>query len=76
MITTADTLIEHGLTLPAEQRRWVAQRLFDSIDEDETIDPEYEKEILSRIEEVKSGTAVCIPGEVVLAELKQMCGAK
>jgi putative addiction module component (TIGR02574 family) len=69
-----DRLEAEVLELPASERARLAQRLLESLDDEEPDDPAevaqaWEAEIARRLAELDAGATVLIPAEQVLAEL-------
>jgi putative addiction module component (TIGR02574 family) len=62
MSTRADTILDTALSLPADERAWLASELIASLDETEDSDVEaaWAAEIERRIAEVESGEAETI----------------
>ena len=71
MRSITERIKQDALRLPPEEREDIARTLVDSLDGDPGVDPEWYAEILRRLNEVRSGTAEMIPGEVVMAELEE-----
>ena len=71
-----DQLTAEALSLPPEERETLAQKLWESIDDQEELDlePEYMREVLRRVEELRSGKVVGIPWEEVLASARREIG--
>jgi putative addiction module component (TIGR02574 family) len=63
MTEEVSELLKKAMTLPPEARAALAGSLLDSLDEtvDESAEAEWEKEILSRVAELKMGTIQTIP---------------
>jgi putative addiction module component (TIGR02574 family) len=55
-----------------EERSWLAEELWESTrtPEEREIDAAWEAEVERRVAEVKAGTAVLIPGDEVIRELR------
>ena len=62
---------ELGMSLPPSVRREVALRLLESTEAtaDEAVDDAWSSEIMSRIDDIRSGRVKTIAGEQVLANL-------
>ena len=60
-----DTLADAVLALPAQQRADLALRIMESLEDASDPDAEaaWDEEIRSRVEEIRSGTAVLVPVE-------------
>ena len=67
-------LFEKALKLPEQERRWLADRLIESL-ANEPADPQVEaawdKEIKRRVDDIRSGRVQTIPGEQVLREMAE-----
>ena len=64
-------MIEQALKLSVEDREWIAQELWESL-EDEPIDPELKAVLDRRWEEIESGKVKTIPHEQVMAEMSKI----
>ncbi len=62
------------LSLPAEEREKLADELYDSLDEEEALDPQWEtawtKELQNRIADVEQGRVELIDGDEVHRRLR------
>jgi putative addiction module component (TIGR02574 family) len=60
------------MKLSFEERSWLAEQLWDSArtPEEREIDAAWEAEVERRVAEVEAGTAVLIPGDEVIRELR------
>jgi len=60
------------MKLSVEERSWLAEQLWDSkrTPEEREIDAAWEAEVERRVAEIDAGTAVLIPGEEVIRELR------
>jgi putative addiction module component (TIGR02574 family) len=77
----AETLYQQALNLAADERYQLAQRLLDSLAEDEVPDdPEFRAELDRRLQSVADGTAQLIPWEeareTLRAELERRRAAR
>jgi putative addiction module component (TIGR02574 family) len=72
MSTTADTILGTALTLPPDERAWLASELIASLDQGEGADVEavWAVEIERRIAEVESGEAKTVSWEEARARIK------
>lgn len=72
MSTTADTILGTALTLPRDERAWLASELIASLDQGEDADVEaaWAVEIERRIAEVESGEAKTVSWEEARARIK------
>jgi len=72
MPLTLDALVQEALELPLDEREILANRLLESIEDqnEEPVSLEWEAEIARRIEEIDSGKAVLIPAEEVFARMR------
>ncbi|MEM1221833.1 MAG: addiction module protein [Verrucomicrobiota bacterium] len=70
MSTGLKELEARAMRLPPEDRERLARRLFKSLSDD-TSDPEWEKEIAQRIQQIKNGTAEFRSIEEVFAEVAE-----
>lgn len=76
MSLTIDQLTTEAMHLPASSRAELAERLVESLDfsEEDEIQQAWAAEAIRRRDEVRSGEVKTIPGEVVLAEIREMLG--
>jgi putative addiction module component (TIGR02574 family) len=73
MATTAvsyEKVKEDALHLPHEDRSRLASRLLESLDDEDDISPEWKDEIRRRVQEMKDGTAIMVPHEEVMANVR------
>jgi putative addiction module component (TIGR02574 family) len=70
MATRADKVIRDALKLPKEERAFVAEKLLESLDFEETfpLSSEWKAEVLRRCQELDEGRTELIPGDDVLRE--------
>jgi hypothetical protein len=76
--TDSRELLAQALALPESERLWLADELIISVKPPGVMsvdDPGFEAEILRRSDELHSGTAETIPGEVVLEMLDKIIGS-
>lgn len=71
-----DDVLRTALHLPPEERADLAHRLWESLEDGAEDDPslvkaEWEVEILRRVDELRTGKVKGIPGDVVLARLRE-----
>ena len=73
MTTATARLADQVLSLPCEDRIYLADRLLESLNAPsrEDIDRLWAEEAERRIDELDSGKAEAIPGEQVFAEIRQ-----
>lgn len=73
MVTLSDRFIDDVLSLPADQRMNLADRILESLNS--PVDPEFDAlwaiEAEHRVKEIESGEAKLISGEVVFASIRQ-----
>ena len=69
----AKRVLDEALALPKEERRQVAEALFDSLAEtsEHEIDPAWRDEILRRVEEVRSGEVTPEPWSEVRRKIRE-----
>ena len=72
MSRTFEEVRDQAMELSVEERSWLAEQLWDSARtaEEREIDAAWAVEIERRVKEIEDGTAVLIPAEEVLRELK------
>lgn len=72
MSTTADTILGTALTLPPDERAWLAEELIASLDEgqDAEIEAAWAAEIEKRIAEVESGEVETVSWEDARARIR------
>jgi len=67
----SEDLLKEALEMPAVERAVLADRLLTSLDRpDDAIDEVWRKEIAARLRAYRSGTAVTVSAEDVLAEYR------
>jgi putative addiction module component (TIGR02574 family) len=78
MIASFNSVLEHALQLPVEDRSRMASRLIESVDEadDVEVSPAWKAEIESRMESIRQGTARLIPHEEVMAGVRRKLAAQ
>ena len=79
MVTTAisyEKVKEDALHLPIEDRSRLASRLLESLDDDDDISPEWKDEIRRRVKEMKDGTAIMVPHDEVMANVRASLAKK
>jgi putative addiction module component (TIGR02574 family) len=76
MSMSFEELVEHAMALPSESRALLADRLVESLDAAEMnrFDRLWAAEAQRRLDDVRSGRVVPIPGEQVLAEMRKRFG--
>ena len=71
MVTLSDKVIDDVLSLPADQRMNLADRILESLNA--PVDPEFDAlwaiEAEHRVQEIESGEVDLIPGEAVFAQI-------
>jgi putative addiction module component (TIGR02574 family) len=73
-MTIANDLFSQALALPAEQRKELAIRLWESLPQDDhlpVLESEYEAEIRRRVEEIDSGKAKMLSLEEVMSSVRR-----
>ena len=72
MATTTDRVIEDALSLPADVRLSLVEKLLTSLNLpiDEEIDRIWAKEAELRVSQIEEGTAKLVPGEEVFAKIR------
>ena len=72
MATTTDRVIEDALSLPADVRLSLVEKLLTSLNLpiDEEIDRIWAKEAQLRVSQIEEGTAKLVPGEEVFAKIR------
>ena len=71
MRMTLEELKAEALKLTVEEREWLADFLYASVDdEDSDLGEEWQAEIARRIEEVRSGAVRTIPAEQALPQIR------
>jgi putative addiction module component (TIGR02574 family) len=72
MATTTDRVIEDALSLPADVRLDLVEKLLTSLNLpiDEEIDRIWAKEAELRVSQIEEGTAKLVPGEEVFAKIR------
>ena len=76
MATTTDRVIEDALSLPADVRLSLVEKLLTSLNLpiDEEIDRIWAKEAELRVSQIEEGTAKLVPGEEVFAKIRTKYG--
>lgn len=76
MSRTFEEVREEAMELTVEERSWLAEYLWESArtPEEREIDAAWDTEIDRRVAEVEAGTAVLIPGDEVIRELRSKYG--
>ena len=69
---TLDSVFAQAQELPPEARFELADRLWRSEPYEEEVGPEMYAEVMRRVQEVKSGTAKTVPGELVWREAEEL----
>lgn len=59
-----------ALQLAPDERAALAERLWESVEPGDTLDPAWATEIERRIQELDSGAVECLPWDQVMAELR------
>lgn len=77
MTVAAAKVAEEALALSMEDRADLADRLVLSLDaeKDHPWRDKWEKEVLKRLEEVRTGGAALVPGRAAMNELRRNLGA-
>ena len=72
MHITVEQIVEEALALPSEARALLADRLVESLDpaDDGYLRQLWVKEAQRRIEEVRSGRVIPIPGEAAFSQVR------
>ena len=70
MTLSVEQIMAEALSLPSEERIQITTGLVNSLGNDPDVDPEWYAEVLSRLEEIRSGTAEMIPGEEFSREIE------
>jgi putative addiction module component (TIGR02574 family) len=78
MSRTLEEVREEAMALTIEERSRLAEELWDSArtPEEREIDAAWEVEVDRRVAEVEAGTAVLIPGDEVIRELRSKYGQR
>ena len=76
MPLTLDQLAEEAMQLPAASRALLGERMVESLDagERDEVERAWAAEAVRRRDEVRSGSVQPIPGEQVLAEVRNAVG--
>ena len=76
MTTTNDRVIEEALSLPADARLSLVEKLLTSLNLpiDEDIDRLWAEEAEQRVSQLEEGKAKLVPGEEVFAKIKSKYG--
>ncbi|MDA3924223.1 MAG: addiction module protein [Kiritimatiellae bacterium] len=71
MVTIADRVMDEVLSLPADQRMNLADRILESLNSptDPEIDAQWAVEVERRVQEISNGEVELIPGEEVFAKI-------
>lgn len=70
MVTTSESILRAALALPSAERASIAEKLFQSLDEETlTLSPEWEEEVEGRLVAFERGEMAAIPGEEVMRSL-------
>ncbi len=71
MVTVTDRVMDEVLSLPADQRMNLADRILESLNDptDPQIDALWAVEAERRVQEIKNGEVELIPGEQVFAKI-------
>ncbi|WP_152361090.1 addiction module protein [Microlunatus speluncae] len=71
MSLSAAEFYEAGMALPPSVRKDVALQLLESVEvvDQETLDDDWTDEIITRMEDIRSGKVQPVPGDQVFAEL-------
>ena len=73
MGSEAQTILEQALALPQNEREELVATLSDSLTPD-SLSPEWNAEVKSRIEEIRSGEVEPVPWSEVKADLNRALG--
>lgn len=78
MSRTFEEVCEEAMDLTIEERSWLAEHLWESArtPQEREIDAAWDAEIDRRVAEVDAGTAVLIPGDEVIRELRAKYGPR
>lgn len=78
MTATFDSVLEHALQLPVEERSRIASRLIESVEEPDEVEvsPVWRAEVVARMESIRQGTARLIPHDEVMAGIRQKLAAQ
>ena len=73
---TIDQITTEAMQLPVSSRAELAEKLVESLDftEDDATQKAWAAEAIRRRDDVRSGRVQTIPGEQVMAEIRQMLG--
>jgi putative addiction module component (TIGR02574 family) len=74
MSWTIDQLETAALTLPADERARLAERILESLGGDAGFEREWAEEIHRRLDEYESGEADAVAGDEVFAEARRRLG--
>ena len=76
MVTTNDRVIEEALSLPADVRLSLVEKLLTSLNLpiNEEIDRLWAEEAELRVSQIEEGTAKLVPGEEVFAKIRKKHG--
>jgi putative addiction module component (TIGR02574 family) len=75
-MTTAERLLQEAMQLTSDERELLAIELFASLEKEPGYDEAWEAEIQRRLKEIDDGTVELIPGETVMAELRERLRAR
>jgi putative addiction module component (TIGR02574 family) len=75
-MTTAERLLQQAMQLSSDERELLAIELFATLEKEPGYDEAWEAEIERRIKEIDDGTVEMIPGEHVMAELRERLRAR
>ncbi len=70
-MTTAERLLQEAMQLTSDERELLAVELFASLEKEPGYDEAWGAEIERRIKEIDDGTVEMIPGDRVMAELRE-----
>lgn len=73
---TREALLEQALLLSPDDRELLAAQLVASLEKEPGYDEAWEAEIERRLKEIDDETVEMIPGEQVMAELRERLGAR
>jgi len=78
MSRTFEEVRDEAMALKREERGRLAEELIESIGPEEDLpwDDEYAAEIQRRVDEIDAGTAILIPGDEVIRELRAKYGKR
>ncbi len=70
-MTTAERLLQEAMQLTSDERELLAVELFASLEKEPGYDEAWGAEIGRRMKEIDDGTVEMIPGDRVMAELRE-----